>query len=76
MSLRICADLPVFFFFVLVLYIPVNSYGHVGTASSPNHTFFLGKFDLAVNQYFVHIQMTTTLLESGEGRRMAVEMIS
>ena len=26
--------------FGLVLYIPVNSYGHVGTVSSPNHTFF------------------------------------
>ena len=23
----------------------VNSYGHGGTVSSPNHTFFLGKFD-------------------------------
>ena len=23
----------------LLLYIPVNSYGHVGTVSSPNHTF-------------------------------------
>ena len=28
---------------MLLLYIPVNSYGHVGTVSSPNHTFFLGK---------------------------------
>ena len=32
-------------FFALMLYIPVNSYGHVGTVSSPNHTFFLGKLD-------------------------------
>ena len=29
----------------LILYILVNSYGHVGTVSSPNHTFFLGKLD-------------------------------
>ena len=29
----------------LVLYIPVNSYGHVGTVSSPNHKFFQGKLD-------------------------------
>ena len=29
----------------LILYIPVNSYRHVGTVSSPNHTFFLGKLD-------------------------------
>ena len=30
-----------FFWFGLILYVPVNSYGHVGTVSSPNHTFFL-----------------------------------
>ena len=29
-------------------------YGHGGTVSSPNHTF-LGQFEQAVNQYFVHI---------------------
>ena len=29
----------------LMLSIPVNSYGHVGTVSSPNHSFFLGKLD-------------------------------
>ena len=30
----------------LRFYLPVNSYGHVETASSPNyHTFFLGKLD-------------------------------
>ena len=68
--------------FGLMLYDPVNSYGHVGTTSSPNHTFFLGKPDLAVNQYFLHIllfvvdKLTTTLLESAEGRKMAVEIIS
>ena len=31
--------------FGLVLYLPVNSYGDVGTVSSPNHTFLLGKLD-------------------------------
>ena len=31
--------------FCLVLYVPLNSYGHVETVSSPNHTFFLGKLD-------------------------------
>ena len=31
--------------FGLRFYIPVNSYGHVETVSSPNHTFFLGKLD-------------------------------
>ena len=25
--------------FDLALYVPVNIYGHVGTVSSPNHTF-------------------------------------
>ena len=33
----------------------VNSCGHGGKDSSPNHTFFLGKLEQAVNQYFVHI---------------------
>ena len=28
----------------------VNSYGHCGTVSSPNHTFFQGKLEQAVNQ--------------------------
>ena len=28
----------------------VNSYGHCGTVSSPNHTFFLGKLEQAVYQ--------------------------
>ena len=30
-------------------------FSHSGTVSSPNHTFFLGKLELAVNQCFVHI---------------------
>ena len=57
---------------------PVNSYGHVRAVGSPNHTFFLGKLDKAVNQYFVHILslvlLTTTLLESAEGNRMTLEL--
>ena len=44
----------------LMLYIPVNIYGHVGTVRSPNHTFFLSKLDQAVNQYFVHILLLVT----------------
>ena len=31
------------FLFSLVLYIPVNSYDHVGAVSSSNHTLFPGK---------------------------------
>ena len=38
----------------------VNSYGHGRTVSSPNHTFFLGKLEQAVNQYFVHILSLVT----------------
>ena len=41
--------------FVLLLDVPVNSYGHYWTISSPNHTFFLGKLEQVVNQYFVHM---------------------
>ena len=44
----------------LILYVPVNSYGHVGMVSSLNHTFFLSKLDLTVNQYFVHILLLVT----------------
>ena len=47
-----------FCLFVLLLYVPVNSYaGHVGTVSSPNHTFFLG---MLINQYFVQILSLVT----------------
>ena len=38
----------------------VNSYGHGGTVSSLNHTFFLGKLEQAVNQYFVCILSLVT----------------
>ena len=38
----------------------VNSYGHGGTVSSHSHTFFLGKLEQAVNQYFVHILSLVT----------------
>ena len=43
-------------FVCIVAFVPVNSYGHCGMVSSPNHAhFFLGKLEQAVNQYFVHI---------------------
>ena len=38
----------------------VNSHGHGGTVSSHNHTFFLGKLEQAVNQYFLHILSLVT----------------
>ena len=56
--------------------VPVISYGLVGTVSSPNHTFFFGKLDQVVNQYFVHILSLVTdkaHIESAEKRKMAVE---
>ena len=43
-----------FFCFFCCFTSKVNSYGHGGTVSSPNHTFFLGKLEHAVNQFFVH----------------------
>ena len=43
-----------------LLYIPVNRYGHVGPVSSSNHTFYLGKLEQAVNQYFMHILSLVT----------------
>ena len=51
---------PYNFWFGLLLYVPVNNYGPVGTVSSPNHTFFLGKLERAVIQYFVHILSLVT----------------
>ena len=38
----------------------VNSYGHGGTVSLHIHTFFLGKPEQAVYQYFVHILSLVT----------------
>ena len=38
----------------------VSSYGYGGAVSSSNHTFFLGKFEHVVNQYFVHILSLVT----------------
>ena len=43
-----------------VLYFQVISYGHGGMVSWPNHTFFLGKHEQAVNKYFVHILSLAT----------------
>ena len=39
----------------MLLYVPVNSYGHGGMVISHNHIFFSGKLEQAVNQYFVRI---------------------
>ena len=53
----------ILFFVWFDVLLAFNSYGHVETVSSPNHTFFLIS---KVNQYLVH-KLTTTLLESVEG---------
>ena len=59
-DLKECMDIFFLFFFVggggggvygLNLNVPVNSYGHVRTVSSPNHTFFLSKLDKAIYLY-------------------------
>ena len=48
------------FWFDLLLYVPVNRGFHVGAVSSPNHTFFLGKLEQAVNQYLVNVRLLVT----------------
>ena len=55
----------------------VNSYGHGGTVISPNHTFFQGKLEQAVNQYFVHIpSLVTVELETPASAVSAVRLAS
>ena len=46
--------------FVCFITSQVNSYGHGGMVSSPKHTFFPGRLEQAVNQYFVHILSLVT----------------
>ena len=66
---------------ILYCYLSVNSYDHVGTVNSPNHTFFpgqawLSKLYLSTSCTYFRLLLTTTLLESAEGRRMTEEIIS
>ena len=64
-TILICTRIPVsihtiqvwwksLFLLGLMLYVPVNNYGHIGMVSSPNH-IFPGQVDKAVNEYFMHI---------------------
>ena len=56
----------------------VNSYGHGGTVSSPNHTFSwasLNKLELRAHTFACNWQQSF-LNDSAEGRRMTVEIIS
>ena len=46
--------------FAVLIYVPVNSYGHFGMVSSPNHTLFLGKLEQAVKQYVLHLLLLLT----------------
>ena len=66
------------YLFGLMLKVAVNSYGHVRTVTSPKHTIFMGKLNLAVNQYFVPILLLVTDNNPSRisERRMAVEIIS
>ena len=53
--------------FVLILYVRVNSYGHVGTVRSSNHTF-----SLAYLTKFMHIPLQQPILNQRKeqnGRR-------
>ena len=57
--------------FGLVCFLTSQSTAMVlATVSSPNHTFFLGKLQAVQAVLHAHI-LTTTLLESAEGKRMA-----
>ena len=60
----------IFVLLCLFLYVSVNSYGHVETVSSPNHTFSLASLTKGLTStlctYF-GLLLTTTLLESVEG---------
>ena len=47
-----------------MLYVPVNSYGHVGKVSSPNHIFFLGKLDQAFDPLWTGNPYMITLANS------------
>ena len=44
-----CLPCLVWCLILVFFFVSVNSYGQVETVSSPSHTFFLGKLDLAVN---------------------------
>ena len=58
----------------------VNSYGHCGTVSSPNHTFSWAGLNKRLTVIRAHTfacnWQQPFLNESGEGRRMTVEIIS
>ena len=58
----------VFLWLGLLLYVPVNNYNHVGSVSSPNHTFVLD----------MHLTSTscTYFRLKPDGRRMVIEIIS
>ena len=43
-----------------MIYVPVNSFGRVGMASSSYRTIFRGKLALAVSQYFVYVLSLVT----------------
>ena len=53
-----------FILFGLMLYVPVNSYGHVWAVSSPNHTYFLGKLSTSctyfrlLTYYFISVHVS------------------
>ena len=63
----------------LILYIPVNSYGHAGTSVHLTTLFSWGSLNKQLTStsctYF-RLYLKTTLLESAEGRRMTALIIS
>ena len=63
-----------FFLFGLFLYVPVNSYGHVGTVSLPSHTFFPGILKVSSESkqtvegilYLLNVHFSLETIESNE----------
>ena len=48
--------------FGLMLYVLVNSYSHVGTVSSHNHTFFLGSWPVIVVVFVFNVPPTAKVI--------------
>ena len=76
-SYHVLCELCYWVVVALLLYIPVNSYGHVGRVSSPNHTFFHGQAWTSTSIHTFACNWHQPFLnESVEEKKMTVESIS
>ena len=71
---------PMVILFALLLYVPINSYGHCGTVSSPNHTFSWVSLNKLLTSTsctcFACYWQQLILNVSAEERKMTLEIIS